>query len=65
ADERVDLGRSQVALIGNPTKAKTALGWEAHVRAPELAALMVDADIAALDAAGRPYIDAVSLDGWR
>ena len=34
-------------LIGDPTKAKRVLGWEAKVLTPELAAIMVDADIAA------------------
>jgi len=34
--------------VGDATKAKTVLGWEAHTRTPELARLMVDADLAAL-----------------
>jgi GDPmannose 4,6-dehydratase len=37
------------ALIGDPSKARNLLDWEAKVRTPELAALMVDADIAQLD----------------
>jgi GDPmannose 4,6-dehydratase len=36
-------------LIGDASKAKLELGWEAKVHTPELAALMVDADRAALD----------------
>jgi GDPmannose 4,6-dehydratase len=35
------------ALIGDPTKAKKVLGWEAHTHWKELAELMVDADIEA------------------
>jgi GDPmannose 4,6-dehydratase len=47
-DERY-LRMSEVdALVGDATKAKKVLGWEAHTRTPELARLMVDADLAAL-----------------
>jgi len=35
-------------LIGDASKAKSALGWEAKVHTPELARLMVDADRAAI-----------------
>jgi GDPmannose 4,6-dehydratase len=35
-------------LIGNPSKAKTALGWDTDVTFPQLVEMMVDADIAAL-----------------
>jgi GDPmannose 4,6-dehydratase len=35
-------------LRGDPTKAREVLGWKAVVRTPELARLMVDADVAAL-----------------
>lgn len=45
------------ALIGDPAKAHDRLGWKATVYTPELARLMVDADIAALEHAGRPWID--------
>ena len=38
-------------LIGDAGKAKTKLGWEAKVHPPELAKIMVDADIARLDGA--------------
>jgi GDPmannose 4,6-dehydratase len=37
------------ALVGDPSKARTRLGWEATVHAEALARLMVDADIAQLD----------------
>src|SRR6185312_9806732 len=35
-------------LLGDASKAKRVLGWEAKVRTPELARLMVDADITLL-----------------
>jgi len=35
-------------LCGDASKAKATLGWEATTRTPELARLMVDADIAML-----------------
>ena len=38
-------------LIGDAGKAKALLGWEAKVLPPELAQIMVDADIARLDGA--------------
>ncbi len=41
-------------LVGDPTKARTELGWTATVSMQTLAQLMVDADLAALDAAATP-----------
>ena len=38
-------------LIGDAGKAKAKLGWEAKVLPPELAKIMVDADIARLEGA--------------
>jgi GDPmannose 4,6-dehydratase len=38
-------------LIGDASKAKRTLGWEAGVLPPELAKIMVDADIARLEGA--------------
>jgi len=38
-------------LIGDAGKAKSKLGWEAKVLPPELARIMVDADIARLEGA--------------
>ena len=49
-------------LIGDPAKAKDKLGWEATVKAPELARLMVDADIALLE--NDAWIDTVDLASW-
>lgn len=37
------------ALIGDASKAKEKLGWEARVHSPELARIMVDADIEAVN----------------
>lgn len=48
------------ALIGDASKARELLGWIPKVFAPELARLMVDADVEALEHAGRPWIDSVA-----
>lgn len=53
------------ALIGDASKAKQKLDWIASVDGHQLARLMVDADIAALERAGRPWIDAVKLKSWQ
>ena len=47
------------ALIGNPSRAGEKLGWKPTVLTPRLAEIMVDADVAALEHEGRPYIDEV------
>ena len=36
-------------LIGDASKARELLGWQAQVLPPELVSIMVDADIAALE----------------
>ncbi|NYJ05873.1 GDP-mannose 4,6-dehydratase [Petropleomorpha daqingensis] len=48
-DPRYERPTEVDALIGDATKAKTLLGWEPSVRTPELARIMVDADIQLLD----------------
>jgi len=64
-DERY-LRPSEVdALIGDPSKAERTLGWRARVHAPELARIMVDADIMALQHAGTPWIDSPVVAGER
>ncbi len=63
-DERYLRPTEVDALIGDPSKAKAKLGWEASVKPDELARLMVDADIDALAASGTPWIDRVSLTSW-
>jgi GDPmannose 4,6-dehydratase len=52
------------ALIGDASKAERVVGWRASVRAPELARIMVDADIAELKCAGSPRIDTPVLLAW-
>jgi GDPmannose 4,6-dehydratase len=37
-------------LIGNPAKAKAKLGWQPHVSFEQLVQMMVDADVARLEA---------------
>ena len=41
-------GRGYDDLIGDASKAKELLGWQAEVLPPELVRIMVDSDIAAL-----------------
>jgi len=38
------------SLIGDPSKAAEILGWKPEVLAPELAGIMLDADVAKLSA---------------
>lgn len=57
-DERYLRPTEVDALIGDPTKAREKLGWVPQVLAPELAGIMVDADLAAIQgrAAGLPAL---------
>ncbi len=50
-------------LIGDASKAQERLGWKATVAATDLARLMVDADIAALEH-GHGWIDQPGLADW-
>lgn len=52
------------ALRGDASKAHVQLGWKPTVDGRELARLMVDADIEALNHAGSPWVDTVRLDSW-
>ncbi len=63
-DERYLRPTEVDALIGDASKAKERLGWQATVDSRTLAGLMVDADVEALSCAGRPWIDRVSLESW-
>lgn len=58
-DERYLRPTEVDALIGDASKAKDLLGWVPKVHTPELARIMVDADVEALSHAGRPWIDTV------
>ncbi|WP_370288121.1 GDP-mannose 4,6-dehydratase [Nocardioides sp.] len=52
------------ALIGDATKAREVLGWKPSVDGRGLAKLMVEADLEAIEHAGRPWIDTVPLPSW-
>ena len=52
------------ALVGDASKAEATLGWRARVETPELARIMVDADIAALECQGKPWIDTPLVQAW-
>jgi GDPmannose 4,6-dehydratase len=58
-DERYVRPSEVDALVGDASKAKRLLGWEAKVLTPRLAQIMVDADVAALKVEGVPYVDTV------
>jgi len=63
-DERYLRPTEVDALIGDASKAQERLGWTPTVKAPELARIMVDADIEALNCEGRPWIDKVAVPSW-
>ena len=63
-DERYIRPTEVDALIGDSGKAMRELGWKATVQADELARIMVDADIEALQNVGTPWIDKPVLDSW-
>jgi len=63
-DERYLRPTEVDALIGDASHARKRLHWVPSVDGLELARLMVDADVAALEHAGRPWIDTVQLDWW-
>jgi GDPmannose 4,6-dehydratase len=63
-DERYLRPTEVDALIGDASKAERVLGWRPTVHAAQLARIMVDADMEALQHAGRPWIDQCRLDGW-
>jgi GDPmannose 4,6-dehydratase len=49
-------------LIGEPSKAKTRLGWEPSVTFPQLVALMVDADLQALGLSAKGNSELLASD---
>lgn len=63
-DERYLRPTEVDALIGDAGKAEQKLGWKATVHTPELARIMVDADIEALTCEGKPWIDRPNLVDW-
>ena len=52
------------ALVGDATKAKDKLGWTPTVETPDLARIMVEADVRALNCAGTAWVDRVQLPSW-
>ncbi|CAG7599988.1 GDP-mannose 4,6-dehydratase [Rhodococcus opacus] len=63
-DERYLRPTEVDALVGDASKAEGKLGWKAQVHTPELAKIMVDADIEALKHEGRPWIDSPAHPDW-
>ncbi|WP_104136302.1 GDP-mannose 4,6-dehydratase [Cryobacterium sp. Y62] len=63
-DERYLRPTEVDALVGDASHAFDKLGWKATVDTAELARIMVDADIAALEYAGGKWIDQVKLASW-
>ncbi|WAL45698.1 GDP-mannose 4,6-dehydratase [Rhodococcus pyridinivorans] len=63
-DERYLRPTEVDSLIGDSTRAQEKLGWKARVHTPELARIMVDADIDALGHEGRPWIDRPAHPDW-
>jgi GDPmannose 4,6-dehydratase len=64
-DERYLRPTEVDALIGDASRARNKLGWVPSVDGRQLARLMADADIEALEHQGRPWIDAVPLEWWQ
>ena len=63
-DERYLRPTEVDALVGDPSLARTELGWVTQVKTPELARIMVDNDISALAAgAGNNWVDKVVRRG--
>ncbi|MCR8691671.1 GDP-mannose 4,6-dehydratase [Rhodococcus rhodochrous] len=63
-DERYLRPTEVDSLIGDASKAHEKLGWKARVHTPELARIMVDADIEALTHEGRAWIDKPAHPDW-
>ena len=63
-DERYLRPTEVDALVGDAARADRLLGWSPTVRTPQLAQIMVEADIAQLECLGKPWIDTPALAGW-
>ena len=63
-DERYERPTEVDVLVGNAERARERLGWSPTVQGPELARIMVDADMEALAYQGRPWIDRPVIEGW-
>ena len=64
-DDRYERPSEVDALIGDYSKAKRELGWEPTVRVAELADIMVDAEVQAIEARFAPQARATSNDADR
>ena len=64
-DERYLRPTEVDSLVGDASKAHDRLDWKATINTPELARIMVDADMEAIKHAGDPWIDTVDLETWR
>ena len=51
-------------LIGDASKAESAIGWDPKVLLPELVKIMVEADVEALKSEGNTYVDIPQSPGW-
>lgn len=63
-DERYLRPTEVDALIGDSSRAQEKLGWTPTIDGIQLAKLMVDADVEALEHEGRHWIDKVQLASW-
>lgn len=63
-DERYLRPTEVDALVGDASRADRLLDWSPTVRTPQLAQIMVEADIAQLECLGKPWIDTPALAGW-
>jgi len=63
-DERYLRPTEVDALIGDAAKAQATLGWRAQVRGDQLAQIMVDADIEALEHEGTHWVDRPVVPDW-
>lgn len=62
-DERYLRPTEVDALVGDSSKAERILGWKPQVLTPELARIMVDADIQILEHEGKPWTDRPFIAG--
>jgi len=56
-DERYLRPAEVDSLVGDPSKASSLTGWKPKVLTPELAKIMVDADLKILESAGSAWVD--------
>lgn len=63
-DERYLRPTEVDALVGDASRARADLGWEATVDGKRLAQIMVDADVKILEHSGSPWVDEVDVPAW-